>query len=216
MAQPTAATPPPPSSAVKDLNPPTRRHSAFMEVGLVDEATFVAERRNPTPILTPNPSPKRTRPTLKVRFRSQADIFEERKIEDEWEDMEGEEDVYVELSTPLSVGKTYQRVYRLGIFAFVLALLLPILQGNLGSRIPLGVWGSAIPRADVGVVENRLVGRANSPTSYCKRWSHQSELLENGHKKTMLMNHSCRCQRNTLHLRRPRNHRLATDIRHME
>jgi hypothetical protein len=189
MEQPPAAYPYPAlvnsrATKTEPEEPPIRRRSVFMEVGLVDEGDFIAERKNPTPILIRHPSPKRTRPTLKVRFRSKADIFEEDERADEWGDVLDAEDdgslATTRLSTTPSAEKTYHHLYRLAVFALVLAVLLPYLQGNpvtgVSARIPLGARGGVIPSTNVGIVEDDMLRRReDSPTTICKRWSHQSE-----------------------------------------
>ncbi|KAF2495569.1 hypothetical protein BU16DRAFT_393241 [Lophium mytilinum] len=192
MAQPTAAYPDN-SSSMKTgtVEQPTRRRSVFMEVGLVDEEAFAAERRPHTPTLIPNPSPKRSRPALKVRFRSEADIFGHNKDEDAETNTDSEAEAEVgdydslattTLSSVPETGKTYSRLYRLGILAFVLAVLLPLLQGNsvtgASERTLFGARGGVIPRHDSEiVVEDGFVKREDSPTTVCKRWSHQSAIV---------------------------------------
>lgn len=161
-----------------------------MEVGLVDEEIF--RRRQATmPILMPNPSPKRVRPVQRVRFRSKTDIFEEeKKSEDEWEDVDdtdsddstAEDDGTLSTTTlrPNTHTRTYSRLYRLGILAFLLAVTLPLLQNNPvvgdNGHILFGARGGVIPStpADYMEEDEKLLRRGDTPTDICTRWSHQS------------------------------------------
>ena len=160
-----------------------------MEVGLVDEETF--RRQATTPILIPNPSPKRVRPVQRVRFRSKTDIFEEEeKSGDEWEDVSDNDsdDSTAEDDWPLSTmtlhpnthTRTYSRLYRLGMLAFLLAVTLPLLQnspvvGDNGHTL-FGARGSVMSSnpADYMEEDAELLRRDDTPTDVCTRWSHQS------------------------------------------
>jgi hypothetical protein len=160
-----------------------------MEAGLVDEETF--RRQATAPILIPNLSPKRVRPVHRVRFRSKTDIFEEEeKSEDEWEDVDdtasdhsmAEDDGTLSTMT-LCLNthiRTYSRLYRLGILAFLLAVTLPLLQsnpvvGNNGHTL-FGVRGGVIPSTPAEYMEEvaEFLRRGDTPTDVCTRWSHQS------------------------------------------
>ena len=161
-----------------------------MEVGLVDEEIF--RRRQATmPILIPNPSPKRVRPVQRVRFRSKTDIFEEeKKSEDEWEDVDdtdsgdltAKDDGTLSTMTlrPNTHTRTYSRLYRLGILAFLLAVTLPLLQNNPvvgdNGHTLFGARGGIIPStpADCMEEDEELLRRGDTPTDVCPRWSHQS------------------------------------------
>ena len=160
-----------------------------MEVGLVDEEIF--RRQATMPILMPNPSPKRVRPVQRVRFRSKTDIFEEeKKSEDEWEDVydadsgdsTAEDDGTLLTMTlrPNTYTRTYSRLYRLGILAFLLAVTLPLLQNNPvvgdNGHTLFGARGGVIPStpADYMEEDEELLRRGDTPTDICTRWSHQS------------------------------------------
>ena len=160
-----------------------------MEVGLVDEETF--RRQATTPILIPNPLPKRMRPVHCVRFRSKTDIFEEEeKSEDEWEDVDdtdsdhstAEDDGTLSIMTlrPNTHTRTYSRLNRLGILAFLLAITLPLLQNNLivgrNGHTLFGARGSVISSTPADYLEEdaELLRRDDTPTDVCTRWSHQS------------------------------------------
>jgi len=160
-----------------------------MEVGLVNEETF--RRQATTPILIPNLSPKRVRPVHHVRFRSKTDIFEEEeKSESEWGDVD---DTNSDHSTAEDDGtlstmalrpnthiRTYSRLYRLGILAFLLAVTLPLLQNNPvvgdNGHTLFGARGGAVPSTPVEYMEEvaEFLRRGDTPTDVCTRWSHQS------------------------------------------
>jgi hypothetical protein len=155
-----------------------RRRSIFTEVGLIDEDT-ARDARSPAPIAT---TFKHIRPARTVRFRSQNSVFggKEKDEEDDWEsDMdEDEPDSKPIVPTALPAQSTMPlRFYRLGIFAFVLAIMLPILSMNPMSRI--SVRGGTIPRSTIEAQPERsmVVKRADSPTEACKRWSGQSTIV---------------------------------------
>ena len=160
-----------------------------MEVGLVDEEIF--RRQAIMPILMPNPSPRRVRPVQRVRFRSKADIFEEeKKSEDEWEDVNdtdpddstAEDDGTLSTTTlrPNTHTRTYSRLYRLGILAFLLAVTLPLLRNNPvvgdNGHTLFGARGGVIHSAPANYMEEdeELLRRGDTPTDVCTRWSHQS------------------------------------------
>jgi len=160
-----------------------------MEVGLVNGETF--RRQATTPILIPNLSPKRVRPVHCVRFRSKTDIFEEEeKSKDEWEDVDhtdsdrsmAEDDGTLSTMTlrPNTHLRTYSRLYRLGILAFLLAVTLPLLQNNPvvggNGHTLFGARGGVIPSTPVEYMEEvaEFLRRGDTPTDICARWSHQS------------------------------------------
>ncbi|KAF2007709.1 kelch repeat protein-like protein [Amniculicola lignicola CBS 123094] len=155
---------------------PIRRKSVFMEVGLVDE-NILRRERNPAPILIQNSSPRRVRPSRTVRFRSKNDVFEVKdEKESEWESAsDSDEEVLatINLHTTQNVMR-YSRLYRLGLVTMVLALMLPLLQTN--ALFPLGVKGGVIPRETIGS-DLGVVKREDSNTDVCKRWAHQSTIV---------------------------------------
>jgi hypothetical protein len=69
------------------------------------------------------------------------------------------------------------RLYRLGIFALVLAIMLPILSISPISRV--GVRGGMIPRSTIEAQPERsvVVKRDDSPVDACKRWAGQSTVV---------------------------------------
>ena len=148
---------------------PGRRKSVFAEVGLVDEATIRTER-SPAPTSLLKPRKKRFRPSRIVRFRSRHEIFEE-SDEDAHSGSESTDD-----STDCDVITTQSRtnstnfmLYRAGLLALILAIMLPILQIKPTSLI--GVKGGAIPRRSIDSVE--VLKREDTDTNICKRWAHQ-------------------------------------------
>ena len=70
---------------------------------------------------------------------------------------------------------------RLHLLALILVITIPLLQnlpfaGRSGQGI-IGVEGRVVERSSVqerAAVDGELVGRDNSPTDVCTRWSHQS------------------------------------------
>ncbi|OCK83708.1 hypothetical protein K432DRAFT_379259 [Lepidopterella palustris CBS 459.81] len=175
----------------KALPSTQRRKSVFVEVGLVDEQT--TERQRQSPILISQPSPMRTRPVQRVRFQSQNDICEEEyKNENEGEDIEedGSESVATEdygtLSSttfrPYLHMETYSRLFRLGMFALLLAIALPSSQNNPitgdNKHVLFGAKGGVIPSRPEGLEKDTvLLRRDKSPTDICKRWSHQTAVV---------------------------------------
>ena len=150
-----------------------------MEVGLIDEATIKRER-SPAPTLIPDPTPRRLRPARLVRFRSQAEIFEEKvgkDVDSEWDSTSDGEDADHETLASARLHPdqhmiAYSKMYRLGLLAVILALLLPLLQLNPISVI--GVKGGASPQRPANYVEGtKIVKREDTNTVICKRWSHQ-------------------------------------------
>lgn len=165
---------------------PGRRKSVFTEVGLVDETTIRRER-SPAPILKSDPTPKRSRPrpARLVRFQSKHDVFQDDKKpldeDSEWESTTDSDDSDFEALTttrlyPNQHVLTYSKIYRLALLAIILALLLPILQTNPISTV--GVKGGVIPPHPANYVEAAAFSkRDDTNTQVCKRWSHQSTIV---------------------------------------
>jgi hypothetical protein len=155
-----------------------RRRSIFTEVGLVDEDTRRAAR-SPAPNTT---TFKHLRPARTVRFRSTNSVFGEKEKDDEsdWESVMDEDESRTSTAPPtiLPAPSTMPlRFYRLGIFAFVLAIMLPIISINPISRV--GVRGGAIPRSTIEAQPEHaiVVKRDTTPTDACKRWAGQSTIV---------------------------------------
>jgi hypothetical protein len=136
--------------------------------------------RSPAPIAT---TFKHLRPARTVRFRSTNSIFGEKKEvgdESDWESDVDEDEPCTATAPPtiLPAPSTMPlRFYRLGIFAFVLAIMLPIISINPISRV--GVRGGALPRSTIEAQpENALVvKRDTTSTDACKRWAGQSTIV---------------------------------------
>ena len=156
------------------------RRSIFTEVGLIDKHT-INTKRSPAPILVTGQALRQQRPSRTVRFRSKNSIFggeeESKEVDDEsdWESVEDEDEASQTITTPHTVSNS--KLYRAGLFAVVLALMLPILQ--MISIAPFSVNASSIPRGSITSVAERstLVQRADSQTEVCKRWSGQSAIV---------------------------------------
>jgi len=167
---------------------PARRRSIFTEVGLIDAHT-ISKERSPAPILITEHALRQVRPLRTVRFRSRNSVFGKDGIhevddESDWESADDDDDGTRPTSTSTSASTfsithtlSNSRLYRAGLFAIVLALMLPIVQ--MISVTPLGVYGGAIPRASITAAAERssLVERADSETDVCKRWSGQSAIV---------------------------------------
>jgi len=177
------------------------RVSAFTESGLFDDAAPIE----------PPPARCFERSQSCADFRNGIDTVEEEERDDEssdWEDVDSD----AEFTTPAKKGvaspivtvadtdiaaiapRKSSRLYRLGVLAFILAVSVPMLQNTplLGknSQPILGAKGGPIPNAvptdNTMLVEDvSFWKRDNSPTSVCKRWSHQCAcdeiLVENYH-----------------------------------
>ncbi|KAF2008508.1 kelch repeat protein-like protein [Aaosphaeria arxii CBS 175.79] len=157
------------------LPPSGRRKSVFMEVGLVDEATIRRER-SPAPTLNADHSPSSLRPSRFVRFQSSDNIVEEEEeVHGEDHDIDSEKDDDVQPDVVVAYPNNYgaSRFYRVGILAIVLALMLPVLQTNPTSF--MGVRGGVIPREQME--RSSLMKREDTNTEVCKRWSHQSAIV---------------------------------------
>jgi hypothetical protein len=156
------------------------RRSIFTEVGLIDKHT-INTKRSPAPILVTGQPLRQQRPSRTVRFRSKNSIFggedgfEEVDDESDWESVEDEDEASQPITTPYTVSNS--KLYRAGLFAVVLALMLPILQ--MISIAPFSVNASSIPQGSISSLAERstLVQRADSQTEVCKRWSGQSAIV---------------------------------------
>jgi hypothetical protein len=156
------------------------RRSIFTEVGLIDKHT-INTKRSPAPILVTGQALKHQRPSRTVRFRSKNSIFggedrfEEVDDESDWESVEDEDEASQPTTTPYTVSNS--KLYRAGLFAVVLALMMPILQ--MISIAPFSVNASSIPQGSITSLAERstLVQRADSQTEVCKRWSGQSAIV---------------------------------------
>ena len=131
---------------------PARRRSVFREVGLAGPDTEV----QPVPRTTSH-----SRPRHPVRFNSKVEVHE--AVEHEWEE---ETPPAVPIA---SVSKRGLLAARLCFFTFLLAFLVPLLQSFQLLR-----FAKATP---INEADARLVQRQDSATSICKRWSHQSALV---------------------------------------
>ncbi|KAF1963235.1 hypothetical protein CC80DRAFT_530146 [Byssothecium circinans] len=162
-------------------NVPGRRKSVFTEVGLVDDEV-VRRERSPAPILLVDPKPRRTT----VRFRSQNDVLDGREDRarekmdhgsvDDWEsasDSDSDIDRHV---TPKIQSKSYTKLYRLGLLALLLVLMLPVLQIN--TIVLGGVKGGVIPQDAIRSARRlELEKRDDSQVEVCKRWAGQSAVV---------------------------------------
>lgn len=159
-----------------------RRMSIFTEVGLVDADRIRQER---SPVRTHGSTLTQLRPAKLLRFRSRNSVYGESKRADEdesdWESvLDQDEDEVSTTTTTTTIIPPQQtmstKLYRLGLFSLVLALMLPILQLNPVSRV--GVWGGVIPNNSIEAGErSTVVKRDDSPTDACKRWSGQSTVV---------------------------------------
>ncbi|KAF2134810.1 hypothetical protein P153DRAFT_362543 [Dothidotthia symphoricarpi CBS 119687] len=157
-----------------------RRRSIFTEVGLVDADTM-RDERSPAPVSI---ALSQLRPARTVRFRSRNDIFGEQKEQnddDDWESVVDEDEHRDLTATPtLRQSQPFMsnsKLYRLGLFALVVALMLPIFQFNPMTRI--GARGSIIPEAfiEARAQGSMLVKRDDATVEVCKRWSGQSTIV---------------------------------------
>ncbi|KAF2876617.1 kelch repeat protein-like protein [Massariosphaeria phaeospora] len=162
-----------------------RRKSIFTEVGLVDEST-VQRDRSPAPVLIPDLSTRPLPPARTVRFRSQNDILGQ--LEEHSDELDGGWESASDLdrgefealpNTPLQISprtKPPSRMHQFGLLAIILALLVPVIQ--TGPITPLGARGNVIPRNSIDYKESSsFVKREDSKTDVCKRWAHQSTIV---------------------------------------
>ncbi|KAL6707586.1 hypothetical protein ACN47E_003935 [Coniothyrium glycines] len=160
--------------------PDGRRMSIFAEVGLVDEERIRVER---SPIPSHGESLRTLRPAKLLRFRSRNSVFNEKEDteddESDWESAYDEDESQVSVTTIAAMPPQpamSAKLYKLGLFSLVLALMLPLIHLNPVSRV--GVWGSVVPNNSIQAAEHSmLVKRADSPTDACKRWSGQSTVV---------------------------------------
>lgn len=156
-----------------------RRKSVFAEVGLVDEDTIRRERC-PTPTLIPDPSSQRLRVPKSVRFQCQHNILGDKQTrrsenESEWEsDSDTEESEWKALGNMKLQPTMFanSKLYRLGLFALALVLILPILQTN--PLFSLGAKAAAVPAERI---DASIARREDTQTQVCKRWAHQSTVV---------------------------------------
>jgi hypothetical protein len=155
----------------------SRRRSIFTEVGLVDEDTM-RDVRSPAPNTT---TFKHLRPARTVRFRSTNSIFGEKEKGDEsdWESVmdEDETDTVAAPVVLQSQSTMPLKLYRLGIFALVLAIMLPII--SISPIYRLGVRGVTIPEGTIEAQSERslMVKREDTQVDACKRWAGQSTVV---------------------------------------
>lgn len=168
--------------------PQSRRISIFTEVFDEDE-----ER---SPERTLDSMQARIRLSRKVRFRSDTDTYGEEEAvqseDDDWEDAEEETNaasiapIVLEADIPILKSSNSSSLYRVGMLALCLALVLPLVQDTLifgdNGHAMLGAMGGLIRRVDkadnVALIEDtRLTRRQDSSTDYCKRWSQQSAVV---------------------------------------
>ncbi|KAF1834869.1 hypothetical protein BDW02DRAFT_597866 [Decorospora gaudefroyi] len=159
-----------------------RRMSVFTEVGLVDEDRIREER---SPVRTHGQTFRRLRPAKMLRFKSRNDIFNDRgekldNDEEDWESVYEEDDANDPVHTMTAGPAPYfmpTKLYRLGLFSLLLALMLPIIQLNPLKQV--GVRGGAIPTNSIQANAERsvLVNREDSPTHVCRRFSGQSAVV---------------------------------------
>jgi hypothetical protein len=167
---------------------------------LVDEDTM-RDVRSPAPNST---TFKHLRPARTVRFRSTNSIFgekeKEKEDESDWESVMDEDDTDTpNAPTVLPSQSTMPlRLYRLGIFALVLAIMLPIIS---------------ISPIEAQSERSLVVKREDTPVDACKRWAGQSTIVngtlymygfrkndspkgdQNTWSKTQYHNHVERCER---------------------
>jgi hypothetical protein len=156
--------------------------SIFTEVGLVDEDRIREER---SAIRTHGETLTRLRPAKMLRFRSRNDIFNDRgekmeDDEDDWESVCDEDDANDSLpaiTTAPAQSFMPTKLYRLGLFSVLLALMLPIIQLNPLKHV--GVRGGAIPTNSIQASAelSTLLRREDSPTDACRRFSGASAVV---------------------------------------
>ncbi|KAF2273986.1 kelch repeat protein-like protein [Westerdykella ornata] len=157
---------------------PKRRKSVFMEVGLVDEAT-VQRERSPAPTLISRRTPKSIRPSRTVRFRSQNSLFGDEEGEDA-NNSDLDEALGPALADMATSANSNMRplsylspqAHRLALLVLGLILVLPILHTN--PLFSIGARASAIPSH---AREATVSKREDTNTQVCKRWAHQSAVV---------------------------------------
>ncbi|EXJ67003.1 uncharacterized protein A1O5_09649 [Cladophialophora psammophila CBS 110553] len=145
---------------------PTRRNSAFLEVGLGGEDAIVDSKLRRDP-----------RPKLQVRFRSDVDVAETEAID--WAESSPSD-----RATRPQMSPSFRTVPRFLLLALVLLLVVPSLHHSpllIAGANPLDrTAGSPVVGSSQRVKREVLPGsakRENSPTDVCKRWSGQSALV---------------------------------------
>ena len=179
LAKMATGTPPmtPIAEVVEEI---PRRQSVFREI-LDDEDDA------PVPSFTTS---QHVRPTQKVRFRSKTEILDEDEGED-WEDEEDaeadsdntSESILVNPALAVVQPKISSRLYRIGAFALLLALAMPLLQDlpfmKTTAPVPFGVKGGVIQ--ETSNIEEPVLGevdlerRQSDPTVVCTRFGQQSK-----------------------------------------
>ena len=165
-------------SGQKDTDRPTRA-SAFVETGLLEDRLDA-------------PTVSTCRPRLTVRFRSKASIIQEQESkkaeDDDWDDAESEEDddtddfVHSRLALPRTTSGDARShptmLHRLSLIAVVISCAIALTQYTTVFGEPQGpmLGATGFPLADAAAVDTSL-GKRQSPTDVCKRWSQQSALV---------------------------------------
>ena len=103
----------------------------------------------------------------------------EKDDESDWESVGDEDEAHTSKASQAILSPPSMmplRLYRLGVFAFVLAIMLPIFSMNPISRF--GVRGGTIPRSTIEAqAERSVVRREDTSTDACKRWAGQSTVV---------------------------------------
>jgi len=158
-----------------------RRKSVFVEVGLGDEEKLRKDRSPAPTAVSVRKSPK-LRLSRAVRFRMQDEIFgpedeAHQKYKDDYDsEISSESDDDNDVMPNAQGSIIAAKLYRLGLLAGLLAIILPFLQ--MSTITPVGVSGGAIPRSAIEQQTNSQIGkREDSPTQVCRRWSGQCKFL---------------------------------------
>jgi hypothetical protein len=159
------------SGSSSDESMRLRRKSAFKEVGLNPGHEISGRRRSPR------------RPALKVRFRSKNDIFEPpiaSSEQEEWEDTSAsssDDETTVRLRLPRARARPTSDKFALIAFVIIISTMIAQIVPSGKSRM-LSV-GAAPPMPANEASAKALSKRQNSddPTDYCKKWGHQSALV---------------------------------------
>ncbi|KAF2743865.1 hypothetical protein M011DRAFT_461326 [Sporormia fimetaria CBS 119925] len=153
-----------------------RRKSVFTEVGLVDEATARNERCPPPSLTSQDPS-GRPRRVKSVRFRSQDSVLSGRVGKDKRpsNDLSGDStqdmgNTKRNMTIPVHPAK----LLKLGLLlvALVFTLHVPRFPTSLFSS--MGAKARALP---VDAVDASIIKREDTNTQVCKRWAHQSAIV---------------------------------------
>lgn len=159
------------SSSGSEAGTRMRRKSAFKEVGLTPDHESPARRGSPK------------RPTLKVRFRSKNDIFEPSMAgadQEEWEDTSAsssDDETSVRVNVPRPRARPTSDKFALVAFVIIISTMIAQLVPSGKSRM-LAV--DAAPRVPASGASVQMIGRrqdSSDPTDYCKKWGHQSALV---------------------------------------